>query len=198
MKILVGAGPDAPSWSANGWVCNDLESAASIYSGITIVGPCWALPVEDNSVDEIMARGMMEHLTYHEVARSFAEWKRVLKPGGFFTTEAPDIDMYLRMYLDMRQNPEKRGGEGGDAGAEGEPQDFEACTGIDRWLRRALYGWQHWPGDEHRSGWTEQLLKHYIEKHFGGRQDVRHMAYSYEDDTPDARVRHLWARAWKE
>lgn len=197
MKILVGAGPDAPAWSAAGWTCNDMEDAAKIYSGITLVGPCWALPVEDNSVDEIMARGMIEHLTYAEVVRSFAEWRRVLKPGGFFTGEVPDVDEYIREYLKMRADPASSGGAGEDGGAEGEPDDREACIGPDRWLRRALWGWQRWPGDEHRSGWDERLFGYYIRKYFSEKFEIRRMAYSFESDVPDARIRHLWGRGWK-
>jgi ubiquinone/menaquinone biosynthesis C-methylase UbiE len=192
MKILVGVGPDACLWSAQGWNCNDVQA----FDGVDMVGPCWKLPVGDDSVDEILAKGMLEHLTYHEVAQSFAEWRRVLKLGGFFTAEVPDVDEYLRQYLAMRAAPETATGEGGGA-AEGEPADFEACAGIDRWLRRALYGWQRWPGDEHRSGWTEPLYRFYLEKHFGGRHEIRRMAYSFDEDAPVSRVRHLWARAWK-
>ncbi len=195
MKILVGVGPDAKIWGAQGWNCNDVQA----FDGVDMVGPCWQLPVPDDSVDEILAKGMLEHLTYHEVIQSFKEWKRVLKPGGFFTAEVPDVDEYIRQYLLMLASPETITGEGG-SNAEGEPDDFEVCTGIDRWLRRALYGWQRWPGDEHRSGWTEPLYHLYIDKFFGGRHEIRRMAYDFDNDVgPGAlsRVKHLWARAWK-
>lgn len=197
MKILVGAGSDAPVWSTNGWTCNDTEDGAKLYSGITMIGPCWSLAVEDNSVDEIMARGMIEHMTYHEVARSFREWHRVLKPGGYFTGEVPDVVEYIRIYFDLVAHPETSGGAGHDAGAEGEPDDREVCIGPERWLRRALWGWQRWPGDEHRSGWTEPLFDYYIKKYFSEKREIRRMAYSFDDDIPDARIRHLWGRGWK-
>lgn len=199
-RVYVGAGCDAEMWSKRGWICNDIAEAAAIWPGITLVGPCWSLPVADNSVDEIMAKGMIEHMTYHEVARAFTEWRRVLKPGGFFTGEVPDVDEYIREYLKMLTGETEIGGEGNSQAsrAEGEPDDFVACTGIDRWLRRALYGWQRWPGDEHRSGWTEALFKFYIEKHFGGRHEIRRMGISFDEDVEGpSRVRHLWARAWK-
>lgn len=198
MKIYVGAGTDAPTWSKNGWTCNDLPEAAKIHGGITLVGPCWQLGVDDASVDEVLAKGMLEHLTYHEVARSLVEWRRVLKPGGFITCDVPDIDQYLRVYLVKRAAPETMAGEGGGT-AEGEPDDHEACSGLDRWLRRALYGWQRYPGDEHRSGWTNTLLKHYLTKYFGGyRFEIRHMALSFDQDLPGEHMRNIFARAWKE
>jgi ubiquinone/menaquinone biosynthesis C-methylase UbiE len=194
MKILVGVGPDAAHWRAQGWDCNDIQP----FEGVNLPGPCWDLAgVADNSVDEILAKGMLEHLTYHEVAKSFAEWRRVLKPGGFFTAEVPDVEEYITEFIKMKLAPETIGGEGGGA-AEGEPADGEVCGGIERWLRRAIYGWQRWPGDEHRSGWTEKLYDFYLDKHFGGRHEIRRMAYTFDDDAPVSRVRHLWARAWKE
>ena len=93
--------------------------------------------------------------------------------------------------------PETITGEGGGR-ADGEPDDDDACSGIDRWLRRTLWGWQRWPGDEHRSGWTEPLLRHYLTKHFGGRFEIRRMALSFDQDVEVSRVRNLYARAWKE
>lgn len=197
VKILVGAGSDAPAWAPRGWTCNDVAEAAKIYDGITIIGPCWSLGVPDGSVDEIMAKGMFEHLTYAEGIRSLIEWRRVLKVGGYVTIEVPDVEEYLRVYFDLKAHPETAGGAGEDAGAEGEPDDREACIGPDRWLRRALWGWQRWPGDEHRSGWTESLFAHYIKKGFSDRFEIRRMAHSFERDEDGARIRHLWARAWK-
>lgn len=196
MKIYVGAGSDAPEWSKNGWTCNDVAEAAAIYDGITLIGPCWELPVADNSVDEVLAKGMLEHLTYHEVAKSLDEWRRVLKPDGFMTCDVPDVDEYIRAYLAMRAAPETITGEGG-GDAAGEPDDHAVCSGIDRWLRRALWGWQRWPGDEHRSGWTEPLLRFYLEKHLYDRFEIRRMALSFDQDVPVSRVRNLFARAWK-
>ena len=198
MKILVGAGCKAPEMSAKGWVCNDLGDAAALYPGVSLVSPCWALPVPDASATEVMAEGMFEHMTYHEAANSLVEWRRVLVPGGYITVEVPDVDEYIAQYVRVRADPSAGHGEGLDGGAEGEPPDLDVCTGIDRWLRRALWGWQRYPGDEHRSGWTEKLLGHFLAKYFGGRHEIRRMAYSFDEDAPDACVRHLWVRAWKE
>ena len=197
VRLYVGAGGDAPEWAAKGWLCNDLEAAAALYAPhIQLIGPCWKLDVADNSVDELMAKGMLEHLTYHEVDNALAEWKRVLRPDGFVTIEVPDLLEYFRQYALMTQHPELHAGEG-VGGTDSEPQDFEVCNGPGRWLRRALYGWQRYPGDEHRSGWTEDLLRFYLRK-LSSRYEIRHMAYGFDEDDPNAKMRHLWARGWKE
>jgi SAM-dependent methyltransferase len=52
------------------------------------------LPFEDNSVDEIYASHVLEHLPYGNTA--LQEWLRVLKPGGMLTVVVPDINgIYL-------------------------------------------------------------------------------------------------------
>lgn len=194
MKILVGVGPDARLWHDRGWITNDVYP----FDGVDIVGPCWDLRgIENGSVDEILAKGMIEHLTYHEVVRAFVEWSRVLRPGGHFDVEAPDLDEYIREYLKMLSDPVSVTGEGQGVDSR-EPADEDACAGIDRWLRRAIYGWQRWPGDEHRSGWTQNLLSYYLRIHFKGRYEIRKMAISFDEDVINSRVRHLWARAWRE
>lgn len=110
--------------------------------------------------------------------------------------EVPDVEEYIRKYVAMRADGADHP-EGRDGGAEGEPPDLTVCAGIDRWLRRALWGWQRYPGDEHRSGWTETLLGAYLDRYFGGRREIRRMAYGFDEDVPNATMRHLWARAWK-
>jgi len=47
--------------------------------------------VDDNSVDEILAEHLLEHLTFYEANRALAEWYRVLKPGGKLFIECPDL-----------------------------------------------------------------------------------------------------------
>ena len=44
--------------------------------------------IADNSVDEIYASHMLEHLPYGNTA--LQEWLRVLKPGGMLTVIVPD------------------------------------------------------------------------------------------------------------
>lgn len=192
MKLLVGGGPESASYRDKGWKTNDVYP----FPGVDFLGPCWDLPILPDTVDEILAKGMLEHLTYLEVARSLNTWRRVLVPGGHVTFDVPDFMEYITAALDLKAHPEKATGEGVDGGATGEPDDLAVCTGVDRWLRRALWGWQRWPGDEHRSGWTQPLLEHYLKRQFT-RWEIRRMAISFDEDVPVSRVRHLWARAWK-
>jgi hypothetical protein len=33
-----------------------------------------------------------------------------------------------------------------------------AEVGVEEHVRSTFYGWQRWPGDEHKSGWTRETL----------------------------------------
>ncbi len=65
-----------------------------------------AMPVEDESVDVIMARSVMEHIT--EPARVYAETYRVLKPGGrfvFLTANLWDYASLIAAVVPNRLHP---------------------------------------------------------------------------------------------
>ncbi len=49
------------------------------------------LPFDNNSVDEIVAYQVIEHIPYQKSQRMFGEMYRVLQPGGTATLETPDI-----------------------------------------------------------------------------------------------------------
>lgn len=50
------------------------------------------LEYPDDSVDEIVAYQVIEHVPYNQSEQMFQEMHRVLKPGGFAIVETPDIE----------------------------------------------------------------------------------------------------------
>ena len=58
------------------------------------------LPYDDNSIDEIVAYQVIEHIPYNQSDDVFGEMYRVLKPGGTAIVETPDIDYVCRAILD--------------------------------------------------------------------------------------------------
>ena len=62
------------------------------------------LPVEDNSVDEIRADCVFEHLNFKEEKQIFLEAKRVLKTGGILNIAVPDIESVIRAWLDAEDD----------------------------------------------------------------------------------------------
>ena len=57
------------------------------------------LPVQDNSVDEIRADCLFEHLSFKEEKKIFEEVKRVLKIGGVLNLAVPDIESVFKKFF---------------------------------------------------------------------------------------------------
>lgn len=57
------------------------------------------LPFPDESVDEIVAYQVIEHVPYQRSEQMFGEMYRVLKPGGTVILETPDVDIICRNIL---------------------------------------------------------------------------------------------------
>jgi SAM-dependent methyltransferase len=57
------------------------------------------LMFEDESVDEILAEFVLEHIPYFEVPETIWEWWRVLKKGGVLTLLVPDFEQIAKAYL---------------------------------------------------------------------------------------------------
>lgn len=78
--------------------------------GVDYVGDCSDLSqFEDQSVDEIYASHVLEHLGYREPLRkTLLEFHRVLKRGGTVKIGVPDFDVLCRMYLDPRHSQDDR------------------------------------------------------------------------------------------
>ena len=53
---------------------------------------------EDDSVDEVYASHVLEHLSWNDGLKALKEWKRVLKPGAVLTVAAPDVIQVYLMY----------------------------------------------------------------------------------------------------
>lgn len=60
----------------------------------------WPLPDADNSVDEIRASHVLEHLPHSATAHVLKDWMRVLKPGGVLKLAVPDFQQIAKRYLD--------------------------------------------------------------------------------------------------
>lgn len=91
MKLNLGAGDS----KIPGFTSVDLyDEAADIQADIC------NLPFEDNSVEEIVAYQVVEHIPYQMSELMFQEMYRVLVPGGTAIIETPDIDYVCKMILE--------------------------------------------------------------------------------------------------
>lgn len=78
--------------------------------GVDFVGDCRDLgQFDDQSVDEIYASHVMEHLSYHlPLKHALSECHRVLKPGGCAKISVPDFEKLCRLYLDPQRTIDER------------------------------------------------------------------------------------------
>jgi predicted SAM-dependent methyltransferase len=102
------------------------------YAPADVSAEMWDLPFPDGSVDEIWSSHALEHVALADVARTLAEWFRVLRPGGTAVIQVPDFAHAARYWLD---NP----------GA--------------RWAQQLVWGMQSHAGDFHRCGWSEETFR---------------------------------------
>lgn len=91
VRLNIGGGDtDLP-----GFACHDIRDGNSAL----------ALEYLDNSVDEIRASHVLEHLSFADAQRALREWSRVLKPGARLRVAVPDFskinpsDPLWRFYL---------------------------------------------------------------------------------------------------
>lgn len=91
LRLNLGSGDN----HIDGFVSVDLyDESADVRADIC------ELPYEDNTVDEIVAYQVIEHVPYNRSLDMFREMYRVLKPGGTAKIETPDIDVVCRKILE--------------------------------------------------------------------------------------------------
>jgi FkbM family methyltransferase len=103
------------------------------------------LDFDDNTVVEIMASHVFEHLNpYHSVA-ILQEWLRVLKPGGKLAMEMPDIEALCKSFLAEKDYYKKMGILNAVYGSV----NTTDVGGPDEITSPHLFGW-----------WPESLFNH--------------------------------------
>lgn len=137
MRIELGAGRHPTP----GYIHNDMNA----FPDIELVGNPWEILAGDSTVDEVLALGVIEHLTYAQVSMTIKNVHRMLRYGGVFYFDVPDIVIWCRYVTEYFAG-------------------LVIPFSIEHVLS-TLYGWQRWEGDEHKSGW-------YLEKLVGVLEDA--------------------------
>ena len=95
-----------------------------------------ALPVADNTVDEILLVHVIEHINPRHVEGMIQEWLRVLKPGGRLALEWPDL-LKLCQYLvsnpDSLWSEDKRIKKRSVAGIYGDIARYKDPVMLHKW-----------------------------------------------------------------
>ena len=98
----------------------------------------WQLPCHEDSVDEVIAIAVMEHLRYDEFGRTLRHIHRVLKRGGIFLFDVPDLFTWSGYLYDVLRG--------------------NSCPYSQEDVIKTMWGWQRWDGDEHKSMWTAEMV----------------------------------------
>jgi len=119
-----------------------LHQDITIMPGVSLDFTCnpWEIPLAEGALVEVLALGLMEHLRFNEVKQTLRHMHTLLRPGGAFLFDVPDMQVWSEYLFNLTHG-------------QSEKNPFP-----DYHIWSTMYGWQRWPGDEHKSGWTRDSL----------------------------------------
>lgn len=124
MKLDIGCG----TFKREGY------TGVDYYVETDIQAPMWAIPLPDNSVDEIYSSHALEHVGKFDVVPTLMEWKRLIRPGGTIELHVPDLRWCCERWL--------------------------AHQSTD-WYMDILFGMQNAEGEYHKTGFTPDIMQRY-------------------------------------
>ena len=124
------------------------------------------LPVENNSVDEIRADCLFEHLNFKEEKQIFMEVSRVLKVGGILNLAVPDAEAFFKSWLAAEDNWQDWYRDDDEAINDEHWFGTYEYSYKNRWgyLTACLYGSQNGEGQYHKNCYTLSKLKNICKK----------------------------------
>lgn len=133
-KLELGVG-ERPT---QGYLHQDISNT----SGTALDFMCqpWEITLDDNSLTEVLALGVIEHLRFEEARKTAVNVYRMLVRGGYFIFDVPDMKVWSEYLYNVTHGC----------------ADQNPCTANHVW--HTIYGWQRWPGDEHKSGWIRENI----------------------------------------
>ena len=121
----------------------------------------------NNSIDEIYASHVFEHLSHKKIDGTLDGIHRVLRPGGTFQISVPDMDRLFSLYLNPNTSKQMR--------------FFLMCV---------IFGGQNDPFDFHDFGWSEDTLSDAFTRH-QFREVKRVENFGYFNDTSSMLIGEL-------
>ena len=108
--------------------------------GVDFVGDISDLSqFDENSIDEIYASHVLEHVPQKKVKETLEGIYRVLKIGGKFHVSVPDMDLLCRIFIDPK-----------------------APTKVKMQVMRIMFGGQIDEFDFHYFGWNIQFMNDFL------------------------------------
>ena len=139
MKLNIGCGDDVRA----GYVNIDVRRTRPNVLAMDLEKDLLR-PFPDDSVEEVIAKDVIEHISWRRVEDLIKDIFRVLKRGGRLFIQVPDLEAIARKVI---LNPEFKYG------------DLEGWKAISFWV----YGGQECLENTHRAGFTIPTLKKLLE-----------------------------------
>jgi len=131
MKLHIGGKEIKEGWKILNIQKND---------GVDFVGNITDLSqFEDESIDEIYASHVVEHIDQKSIQKTFKGINRVLKNDGKFYISVPDLDILCRIFIEKK-----------------------APSKVKFHVMRMMFGGQIDEFDYHYFGWNYEFLNSYL------------------------------------
>lgn len=147
MKLNLGSG----RFLHEGYTNIDGEN----YEGVVVMD-IRELPYEDESVEEVYSKDVLEHFGWREWRGVLAEWVRVIEPGGVIKLRFPDTDKLIASYQNTIIRISERDWTT-------EEKEKEQQRNFDRFIQ-LLFGNQDFLANTHLTGLRAEIVKKELEK----------------------------------
>ena len=139
MKINIGGMERKEGWKIMNIQAGGEAGFSPNKNEIDFIGDITDLSqFDDNSIEEIYASHIIEHVTQKDIKGTLKGIHRVLKDNGKFYVSVPDMDVLCRLFLSIREPKER----------------FH--------IMRMMFGGQTDKYDFHFFGWNISFLKGYL------------------------------------
>ena len=153
MKLHIGGKQIKDGWKILNIQKND---------GVDFVGSISDLSqFDDNSIEEIYASHVVEHVDQKNIKKTLEGIYRVLKNDGKFYISVPDLDVLCRIFIDNKAPPK-----------------------VKFHVMRMMFGGQTDEFDYHYFGWNYEFLNSYLIE-AGFKKNERVKSFNLFNDTSD-------------
>lgn len=135
------------------------EQDSSIFDDVISLD-IFNLPYKDDTIGEIRADGLLEHLTFKQEPVFFRECFRVLQPGAKFHFSVPDFEWVYKQWLDANDHWKDFYSDSALAIASKHWFGNHSYSTDNRWgyLTAVIYGSQHGAGQFHYNCYSESKI----------------------------------------
>ncbi len=156
-----------------GYINIDMDSLQEIqkrYPNVNVAGTPGAafhqcnileLPYEDESIDEVKADALLEHMSFLEEPKFFYEVKRVLKPGGLLEFSVPDFEWLVKKWLEAEDDWKDFFRNDDEAIKQQHWFGQYSYSYDSRWgyVTAGIFGPQNGEGQFHKNAYTESKIR---------------------------------------